>query len=117
MKRMPKATGTVLWNIIAPVMLPSARVSLPSLIQKMELNFSGSSVARGASIRAMRPAGNPRPAAACSTASTKKCAPATMTPRLARVWKATAKCGGSCAAGLEASSVLPRDVAGDIAFV
>src|SRR3712207_8470488 len=44
-KSMPKLTGMVLWKIMAPVMFPRARVSLPSTTQKMELNFSGNSVA------------------------------------------------------------------------
>ena len=69
--RTPKVTGTVLWKTIAPVMLPRAKVSLPSLTQMTELNFSGSSVASGARTSATRPAGNPTYLAACSTASTK----------------------------------------------
>ena len=48
-ERRPKAIGIVDWKTIAPVMLPSARLSLPSLTQKKLLAFSGSSVASGAS--------------------------------------------------------------------
>lgn len=50
MKIMPTATGIVDWNTIAPVMLPNASASLPSLTQKNEFAFSGSSVANGARI-------------------------------------------------------------------
>ena len=52
-------------------MLPRARVSLLSLSQMIELNFSGSSVASGASTSAMRPAGMPMASEMCPTASTK----------------------------------------------
>ena len=44
--------GIVDWKTIAPVMLPIASVSLPWRTQMTELNFSGSSVAIGAMIRA-----------------------------------------------------------------
>ena len=57
-KSIPIETGIELWKTIAPVMFPIARVSLLSLSQRTELNFSGSSVARGASTSAIRPAGS-----------------------------------------------------------
>jgi hypothetical protein len=44
----PTVTGNEDWNTIAPVMFPMAKVSLPRRIQITELNFSGSSVASGA---------------------------------------------------------------------
>lgn len=53
--RRPSVTGMVLWKTIAPLMFPNARVSLASLTQIMELNFSGNSVARGARTGAIRP--------------------------------------------------------------
>ena len=46
-------------------------MSLLSLSQMIELNFSGSSVASGASTSAMRPAGMPMVSEMCPTASTK----------------------------------------------
>ena len=49
MNARPTAIGIVDWKTIAPVMLPSARLSLPSLTQKKLFAFSGSSVASGAS--------------------------------------------------------------------
>ena len=49
MSSRPTAIGIVDWKTIAPVMLPSARLSLPSLTQKKLFAFSGSSVASGAS--------------------------------------------------------------------
>jgi hypothetical protein len=73
--RRPKMTGMVLWKTIASVMLPKAKVSLPSRTQIREFSFSGSSVASGASTRATRPAGNPAASDESSTASTKTCAP------------------------------------------
>ena len=45
-------SGSSLWNTIAPVMLPIARVSLPRLTHRTLLSFSGSSVAIGAMTRA-----------------------------------------------------------------
>src|SRR5918995_742215 len=71
----PNVTGTVLWKTIAPVTLPRARVSLPSLIQMTELSFSGSSVASGARTSATRPTGRPATCAPRSTASTNNSAP------------------------------------------
>ncbi len=55
----PMATGIALWKTIAPNMLPKANAPLYFLIQLMELNFSGSSVARGTRTSAIRPAGIP----------------------------------------------------------
>ena len=43
----PTTVGIADWNTIAPVMLPSASVSLFCRTQMIELNFSGSSVAIG----------------------------------------------------------------------
>src|SRR5918998_1038314 len=91
---MPKITGTVLWKTIAPVMLPRARVSFPSRTHRTELIFSGSSVARGASMRATSPAGRPMVSAVCLTASTKTSAPATMSTRASSAWATTAHVGG-----------------------
>ncbi len=48
------ATGMVLWKTIAPVMLPKARVSLPSRTHNTELNFSGSYI-RLVCIHGLRP--------------------------------------------------------------
>ena len=48
----PIVTGNEDWKTIAPVMLPIAKVSLPLRTQITELNFSGSSVASGATNRA-----------------------------------------------------------------
>ena len=53
-------TGNEDWKTIAPVMLPIARVSLPRRIQITELNFSGSSVASGATNRANASGDTPR---------------------------------------------------------
>ena len=46
----PTIIGKEDWNTIAPVMFDIARWSLPLIIQDIELNFSGSSVAIGESI-------------------------------------------------------------------
>ena len=59
-KIRPIPIGIVDWKTIAPLMLPSARASLPSRTQKKLLTFSGSSVARGARIRARTRASTPR---------------------------------------------------------
>ena len=45
---IPDATGMQLWNTIAPIMFPSASVSLPWLTHRTLFSFSGSSVAIGA---------------------------------------------------------------------
>ena len=58
-KIRPIPTGIVDWKTIAPLMLPSARASLPSRTQKKLLTFSGSSVASGARTRARTRASTP----------------------------------------------------------
>src|SRR5258708_38232606 len=70
--------GIVLWNTIAPVMLPMASVSLPWRTQITELNFSGSSVAMGATTSARSASSTPNECARCSTALTNTAAPTTM---------------------------------------
>jgi hypothetical protein len=92
-KRTPTETGIVLWKTIAPVMLPMARVSLLSLSQMTELNFSGSSVARGARTSEIRPAEIPTDLERCSTASTKKWAPSPITMIVPISCTATAQVG------------------------
>ncbi len=67
----PRETGMVLWKTIAPVMLPMAGVSLLSRSQITELNFSGSSVARGANTSEIKPVGIPRDSEPLFTTSTK----------------------------------------------
>ncbi len=47
-KRRPIETGIVDWNTMAPEIFARARVSFPLMVQVIELNFSGSSVATGA---------------------------------------------------------------------
>src|SRR3954451_19754042 len=91
--KRPKETGKVLWKTIAPVMLPRAKVSLLSLSQITELNFSGSSVARGASTKEIKPAGIPTDSEADSTAWTKKWAPNPITSRVPRSCTTTAQVG------------------------
>ena len=78
--------GIVNWKTIAPVMLPIDRVSLFTRTQMIELNFSGSSVAIGATTSASSSSSMPRAEATCSTPSTKKIAPATMQPRATATW-------------------------------
>src|SRR5918998_3035113 len=94
-KASPRATGTELWKTMAPVMFPRARVSLLFLSQMTELNFSGSSVARGASTSAIRPAGTPTDLERCSTALTKKWAPTAITAIVPTNCAATAHVGAS----------------------
>ena len=78
MKIRPIDTGNVLWNTIAPVMLPSASVSLPWRTQMTELNFSGSSVASGLRISETSSGSSPSVALTCCTWPTKKRAPMMM---------------------------------------
>ncbi len=54
---IPMAGNIDAWNIMAPVILPSARVSFSRDIQMTLLNFSGSSVAIGVKIIARTNAG------------------------------------------------------------
>src|SRR5512146_432139 len=61
-------TGIADWKTIAPVMLPIASVSLPCRTQRIELNFSGSSVAIGAMTRATMIGAIPSDDDRCSTA-------------------------------------------------
>ncbi len=77
-KISPKATGIIDWNIMAPVMLLTARVSWPRKIHVTELYFSGSSVAKGAKIRERTSAGNYMKSAKAITADKKNFAPAKM---------------------------------------
>ena len=57
--KIPMAGNIEAWNIIAPVMLPRARVSFSLDIQITLLNFSGNSVAIGVIIIAKTKAGTP----------------------------------------------------------
>ena len=59
-KSSATTVGIVDWKTIAPVMLPIASVSLPARTQMIELNFSGSSVAIGATTSASRTSSTPR---------------------------------------------------------
>lgn len=59
MNASPAATGSIDWNTIAPVMLPSASVSLLVRTHRKLLTFSGSSLARGARISASSSAETP----------------------------------------------------------
>ncbi len=81
-KIRPTDTGKVLWNTIAPVMLPSARVSLRWRIQSTELNFSGSSVAIGVISRETMSGAAPSDSLRTWTSFTKISAPRMM-PRMA----------------------------------
>ena len=65
MSARPTAIGIVDWKTIAPVMLPSARLSLPSLTQKKLFAFSGSSVASGASTSESTSGSIPMSSATC----------------------------------------------------
>ena len=65
---MPIAVGMHDWKTIAPVMLPMASVSLVWRTQIRLLNFSGSSVAMGAMIRASRVGSSPADFDTCSIA-------------------------------------------------
>jgi hypothetical protein len=56
-RNIPKAGISELWNTMAPVILPKARVSLLLETHIMLLNFSGNSVAMGVMIRANTKAG------------------------------------------------------------
>ncbi len=73
----------MLWNTIAPVMLPSASVSLRWRIQSTELNFSGSSVAIGVMSSETTSGAAPSVALSVSTSRTKISAP-TMIPASAK---------------------------------
>src|SRR3712207_8610501 len=76
-------------------MLQRAGGSLFPLAQMTELNFSGSSVARGAKTSAIRPAGTPTDFERCSTALTKKWAPTAITAIVPTTCAATAQVGAS----------------------
>ncbi len=93
-KTSATTVGIVDWKTIAPVMLPIARVSLPCRTQMTELNFSGSSVAIGAMTRASRALSTWSSVARCSTASTKKTAPRTISPSAASTWTLTTRSRG-----------------------
>ena len=71
---MPTVTGKQLWKTIAPVMFPSASVSLPCRTQMTPLNFSGSSVANGEMMSASAVALMPRLAERSTICPTKICA-------------------------------------------
>ncbi len=90
-------TGIVDWNAIAPVMLPTARTSLPWRIHTTVLAFSGSSVASGARIRATINAERPRSSAIVSTPPTNSSVPRMIAPRETRNCAVIcAVFGGSC---------------------
>jgi hypothetical protein len=71
-KASPKAIGTVDWKTMAPVMLPSARLSFPSRTQKKLFAFSGSSVARGARTKERTSASTPIDSATSSSSWTNR---------------------------------------------
>ena len=91
----PKAIGIVDWKTIAPVMLPSARLSLPSRTQKKLFAFSGSSVASGARISESTSGSTPSCSATVSSSSTNRWAPPTIAPSPTRNWTAIAPLPGS----------------------
>src|SRR6266545_2401430 len=64
--RSPIVTGNDDWNTMAPVRFPRASVSFPRRTQITLLNFSGSSVASGASRSANASRGTPRRSARTS---------------------------------------------------
>ena len=88
MNASPKATGMVDWKTIAPVMLPSARLSFPSRIQKKLFAFSGSSVASGAKTSDRASGSTPIESARSITCSTNRWAPPTIAPRPTQNWSA-----------------------------
>ena len=94
-KTRATTVGMVLWNTIAPVMLPIARVSLRWRTQITLLNFSGSSVAIGAMTSASRASSTPSVWARCSTAPTNAYAPTMMHPRANRTWTLTIRRRGT----------------------
>ena len=80
MNSSPTVTGNDDWNTIAPVMFPIARVSLRRRTQSTLLNFSGSSVASGATSSENASVGIPAAFPMSPTAPTKISAPRTINP-------------------------------------
>src|SRR6266508_2726309 len=74
----PTATGMHDWNTIAPLMFPMASVSLRCRTQITLLNFSGSSVASGATISESTRGARPNVVARPWILSTNSCAPTTI---------------------------------------
>ncbi len=93
MNSSPIDTGNADWNTIAPVMLPIASVSLRRRTQITLLNFSGSSVASGATNKENASGGIPAAAPMLLTAPTKISAPKMISP------SATATCTNGAATG------------------
>ena len=85
-KSRPSTVGTQLWKTMAPVMLPIASVSFPVRTHRTLLNFSGSSVAMGAMIRARMVGSSPTTVDRCSTAPTKTWAPMMISASASTTW-------------------------------
>jgi hypothetical protein len=82
----PTVTGKADWKTIAPVMLPSARVSLRRRTHSTLLNFSGSSVATGATSSAKTRCDTPKLSASVLTPDTNILAPPTISRSERPVW-------------------------------